>query len=67
MTKEEREVYRHKIDREKDEFRAKMAKAHGVDGHLKEPLLWNMAWDMGHACGYYEVGLHYERLVELIK
>lgn len=38
-----------------------------VSTHVKKDLLFYKAWDRGHSCGYYEVIMVYEDLVELIK
>lgn len=47
-------------------LRADLAAEHGVSGHPKEPKLWALAWDYGHAYGASEIRSHYDELVELL-
>jgi hypothetical protein len=46
---------------------AALAKEHGVEGHPKLGLLYQIAWDYGHSSGYAEVEIHFAQLVPLIK
>ena len=39
----------------------------GLQNHPKADLLYSLAWEYGHYCGYEEVELYYHRLVELLK
>lgn len=48
-------------------FRSDLEDEYGVPhDHPKAQLLWERAWDLGHANGLYEVLNHYEDLVDLI-
>lgn len=64
--REEMEKRRAVTDHRVRELRAKLEEEHGTKGHPKANLLWNKAWDHGHACGYSAVVSMYADLVELI-
>ncbi len=49
-----------------NKFRSDCAKECGVYGHPKEPILWRLAWDHGHASGLGEVWTYYQEFSELI-
>ena len=50
-----------------ENFRKGLAKEYLKDQkNCKEPLLWSMAWQKGHANGYAEVESHYQELSELV-
>lgn len=42
-------------------------KHHGVENHPKLSTAWAIAWDKGHAYGYYEVAQQFDSFVELLK
>ena len=65
--REARKEYQAEEDRLTTQLRQDLALEHGVYQHSKEPLLWKLAWDEGHASGYHEVVGYYERMVELIR
>jgi hypothetical protein len=50
-----------------DKVRESLEQKHGMLTHLKRDMLWQLAWEHGHASGYSEVILWYEELVELLK
>ena len=50
-----------------DEFKRDLFELHGVTGHSKAELCFNMAWEDGHSAGYAEVANVFDRLVDLIK
>jgi len=45
----------------------KMEEEHGLSGHPKADLLYEMAWDMGHADGYNEVETCYADMARLLE
>lgn len=71
LTKEQtrirREEWRTEEQRLVDLLHADLAAEHEVTDNPKEAMLWNKAWDHGHANGYNEVVICYEDFVELIK
>lgn len=48
-------------------LRADLAAEHGISGHPKEPKVWALAWDYGHAYGASDVRSYYDDLAELVK
>jgi len=48
-------------------LKSDLEKEHGVVGHKKAVLLFQLAWQNGHASGFEEVCGYYEEFVELIK
>lgn len=40
---------------------------HNLTGHPKADTLYHLAWEMGHACGYYEVENYYDDMAILLK
>jgi hypothetical protein len=48
-------------------FEPELAAEHGVTDNPKRALLYDIAWDQGHAYGHTEVAIHYQQLAELIK
>jgi len=54
-------------DRLKAEHQAKMEEEHGTAENPKAALLYQKAWDLGHAYGFSEVASHYADLVDLIQ
>ena len=50
----------------KDEHRKMLEEKFGLIGHLKAEKLYEIAYDLGHASGFYEVEMHYEDLSELL-
>ena len=49
------------------QLRADLETEHGLIGHPKASLLWDMAWEDGHGYGYIEVVYLYDRLANLVK
>jgi len=49
-----------------DLFRADLEAEYGTCGHPKAGKLYEIAWELGHSCGYTEVAYHYAELAELI-
>lgn len=47
--------------------RMALEREHGVTGHPKAEMVYELAWEYGHANGYGEVATIYDDLVELIK
>lgn len=62
-----REAWRAEDERIKQQFRQDLAAEHGVTGHPKEPKLFDLAWEHGHASGFNEVSIYYCDFVELLK
>jgi len=56
-----------KARQKKEEHKKEMAKLYGVEGNPKLDQCYEIAWDLGHANGFSEVGFHFSELVELIK
>ena len=59
--------YRLEDNRLYNAFKAELEEDHGVQNHPKKDLLFSIAWEEGHSCGYDEVASYYDRYVELIK
>ncbi len=51
----------------KEKHKAELADEHGLTGHPKLDLLYDIAWDMGHAYGFNEVGIHFQQMAKLLK
>ena len=66
-TSEERRAYRAQEAELKQLFRVNLAQLHGLQGHPKEPLLFDIAWDHGHSAGYVEVLQYYDQFADLVK
>lgn len=66
LQREQRDAYRREDGRLCGLFRDDLEREHGVVGNPKADLLWQKAWEGGHANGFSEVCSHYENLVELI-
>ncbi len=49
------------------QFRKDIEEEYGTAGHPKAQRLFDIAWDLGHGSGLYEVDLHYNDLVDLIR
>ena len=54
-------------NREIEAMKAKLAETHGLERNERFDIAWNIAWDIGHACGIDEVGCYFDDLVPLIK
>ena len=51
-----------------DDFLSELAHYTGIDrNHPKFGLLWNLAWERGHAGGIEDVVQYFEEMAELIK
>jgi len=48
-------------------FRLEIAREYKMVTHPKEELVWNKAWDHGHADGLGEVAYWYEEFVEVVR
>ena len=59
--------YRAEDARLKALFKADLEREEGVEDNPKRDLLFEIAWDEGHADGYSEVWNHYTALAELIR
>lgn len=62
-----REAYREEQRRLRDEFEADIAAYYAMSDHPKKDLLFNKAWEDGHANGYQSVTICYAKLLELVK
>jgi hypothetical protein len=49
------------------QFKHDIEEEHGVLNHPKADVLWRLAWEHGHSCGYSEVASYWVDFVELIK
>lgn len=67
MNKEQARRWREDEGRMVARLRADLAAANGLSGHPREPKLWALAWDYGHASGAVEVRTYYDELAELLK
>lgn len=63
----ERELAQAKARQERIDLKARLERENGTEGMLKADLLWQKAWEFGHASGLYDVENWYNDLVELIK
>lgn len=50
-----------------ENFKRDLYEQEGVTGNPKASKAFEMAWDRGHSSGFYEVGIYFSELVELIK
>lgn len=53
--------------KERLELKVKLQNAHGLADHPKADLLFDMAWNEGHANGIREVEIYYDIMAELLK
>lgn len=53
--------------REKKDHKLKLAQEHGLVDHPKLDLLYEKAWQHGHANGWSEVAFWFENLSELVR
>ena len=51
----------------KYQFKGTLEREHNLVGHPKADLLFEKAWDLGHASGLQDVESYYADLAELIK
>lgn len=51
----------------KIELKNTLEKENGLEGHPKAQVLFDLAWDYGHAYGDNEVRSYYEDMAELLK
>ena len=47
-------------------FKSELLDALKISNHPKREKLWEMAWERGHAHGFYEIAQEAERLAELL-
>ena len=64
--KERRRLYNEETQRLLEFFKQDLLKELELDGHPKANLLWNHAWDLGHASGLHEVLTYAEDLADLL-
>ena len=64
--KELRKKYQQENGRLRNLFQSDLEETYGVAGHKKKDILWTLAWEQGHSCGFFEVLLHYDSMVELL-
>lgn len=64
--KADKEYRKHKHDKI-EEFRNDLEKEFCVIGNPKCEKLFEIAWNLGHSSGYYEVYNYYSEFVELIR
>lgn len=65
--KPQREEYHADRDRLRDLFRDDLFKENDLINHPKAQVLWELAWEEGHANGYAEVVMYFEKFLPLIK
>ena len=58
--------YRAVNSRINQSFKAALFDALKISNHPKREKLWEMAWERGHAHGFYEIAQEAERLAELL-
>ena len=63
---DDKSLYHNAIRAQKYRFRDALFKKHNVSGKKAEKC-WMIAWDDGHSCGFSEVELRFDTIVELIK
>lgn len=66
-SKENREAYRAESRKMEKKFRREIEKEFGLEDHPKRDLLWQLAWDHGHAHGWAEIYYWYDDLAALLK
>lgn len=62
----QRELHRAEEARLDRLFRADLEEEHGLAGHPKAELLFDIAWDDAHSDGYEQIAYRYERLAGLL-
>ena len=67
LRNEQRELHHAEQHRLDALFKADLEAEHNVVGHPKADKLFSIAWQRGHAYGYYDVACIYDDIVELIK
>lgn len=55
---------RHMVDYK---FKLALFKEHKIEDNPKREKCFELAWSFGHSCGYSEVEIFFDQLVELIK
>jgi hypothetical protein len=48
-------------------FRNDLKEEYGLQNSKYEPLIWEKAWEHGHAHGYYEIQYWYEEFSDIVK
>lgn len=56
-----------RAEQERRAHQLKLETEHDLGKHPKKDLLYQLAWDYGHSCGFHEVELYYSTLAELLK
>ena len=62
-----RSAYRRRESEIREEFKQGALKALNLTEHPKAELLWDMAWEDGHASGLMEVWITINRYAQLLK
>lgn len=57
---------RREEDTKIEEVESRLAKEHGIEGHIKRSKLWSLAWDYGHSSGFSEIENYYREFAELL-
>lgn len=50
-----------------DDFKKDALKHLGIDGHKNADKAFDIAWDLGHSCGYADVYDYLSDLADLLK
>lgn len=66
MTEEAAKTRFYARRQEREELKAKILEKHGLSGHPKADILFQMAWDRGHADGLHAVESEADELVNLL-
>ena len=67
LLKQKREDYGAAVKQVNDNFRKALAKEYlRTSEKSKEQKVWDLAWDKGHANGYYDVESHYQDFADLV-
>lgn len=57
-----------KINRERYlEFKQDLFKEFGIEDDPAREIIFHKAWDVGHSCGYHEVYLEFDELMDFVK
>lgn len=59
--------YRDEERRKRREFKLALEVEHGLVGHRKADLLFDLAWQFGHSYGLNDVAIYYGDIAELLK
>jgi hypothetical protein len=59
--------YSRVLGRITEDFKKALEDHYQVTDNPKKDMLWSVAWDYGHASGFYDIEGHYGNLVCLIR